>query len=59
MFNSTEHKVFLLINVKMTTVVGILAFISRINTKSENFKATHIFIFLAFFEQLKFQKQLN
>ena len=28
MFNSTEHKIFLLINVKMPTIVGILTFMS-------------------------------
>ena len=31
MLNSTEHEFFLLINVKMPTVVGILTFISRKN----------------------------
>ena len=28
-FNSTEHEFFLLINVKMPTIVGILTFMSR------------------------------
>ena len=32
-------KFILLINVKMPTIVGILTFISRINTTSESFKA--------------------
>ena len=34
----------LLINVKMPTIVGILAFISRINITSQCFKAGKIFI---------------
>ena len=43
MLNSSEHKFILLINVKMPTIVGILTFISRINT-SERFKARNFFI---------------
>ena len=35
MLNSVEHKFILLINVKMPTIVGILTFISMINTTSE------------------------
>ena len=31
MLNSAETKIYLLINVKMPTIVGILTFISRIN----------------------------
>ena len=31
MLNSAEHKIFLLINVKMPTIVGILTFISGKN----------------------------
>ena len=35
MLNSAEHEFILLINVKMPTIVGILTFISMINTTSE------------------------
>ena len=37
-------KFILLINVKMPTIVGILTFISMINTTSERLKARHFFI---------------
>ena len=30
--NSTEHEIYLLIHIKMPTIVGILTFISTINT---------------------------
>ena len=45
----------LLINVKMPTIVGILKFISMINTKSEGLKARNFFTFryFCFYEQLK------
>ena len=54
-------KFILLINVKMATIVGILTFISRINTASESFKARKIFTFqyFTFYEQLKFHAQLS
>ena len=44
----------MLINVKMPTIVGILTFISMINTTSECLKARNIFIlqYLSFCEQL-------
>ena len=46
MLNSTEQKkITMLINVKMPTVVGILTFISMINTTSEDLKARKVFIF--------------
>ena len=48
------------INVKMPTVVGILKFISMINTTSESLKARKVFIFqhiLNFYEQLKLHAQ--
>ena len=32
MFNSTKHEIFLPINVKLPTIVGILTFISRENS---------------------------
>ena len=38
-------KFILLINVKMPTVVGILTFISRINTPSKCIKEEKIFVF--------------
>ena len=43
----------MLINVKMPINVGILTFISIINTASESFKARKVFIFqhLSFYEQ--------
>ena len=41
MLNSTEHEIHSAhINVKMPTSVGILTFISRINTSYESLKAT-------------------
>ena len=49
-------KFILLINVKMPTIVGILTFISMINTTSERLKARHFIIwrYFSFYEQLKF-----
>ena len=46
-------------NVKMPTIVGILTFISRINTSSESLKARNTYIFqrFSFYEQLKFYAQ--
>ena len=32
MLNSTEHEIFLLIDVKMPTIVGILTFMSKKNS---------------------------
>ena len=32
MLNSAEHDIFLLINVKMPTIVGVLTFMSRKNS---------------------------
>ena len=54
-------KFSLLINVKMPTIVGILTFISRINTTSERLKARNFFIcwYFSFYEQLKFRAQLS
>ena len=47
-------KFIMLINVKMPTNVGILTFISMINTTSESLKAGKVFIFHHFtiYEQL-------
>ena len=50
-------RLIMLINVKMQTIVGILTFISMINTASESLKARWFFLFfsiLVFCEQLKF-----
>ena len=54
-------KFFMLINIKMPTIVGILTFISMINTASERLKARNIFIcwYLTFYEQLIFCAQLS
>ena len=55
-------KLIMLINVKMPTIVGILAFISMINTTSESLKARKVlFIFhhFSFYEQLKFHTELS
>ena len=41
-------KFILLINVKMSTVVGILTFISRINTTPERLQARNFFIYQYF-----------
>ena len=63
LFISTQMstKFILLINVKMPTIVGILTFISTINTTSERLKARHIFIcwYFSFHEQLKIDAQLT
>ena len=54
-------KFILLINVKMPTIVGILTFMSRINTTPERLKARNFFIcgYFSFYEQLKFHAQLS
>ena len=54
-------KFILLINVKMPTIVGILTFISRINTISKSLNARKISVFqhFGFYEQLKFYAQTS
>ena len=54
-------KSILLINVKMLKVVGILTFISMINTTSEGLKAKNYFIcrYFSFIEQLKVRAKLS
>ena len=54
-------KFIMLIYVKMPTIVGILTFISMINTESERLKARNFFIcqYFSFYEQLKFHAQLS
>ena len=51
----------LLIFVKTLTIIGILSFISMINTTSERLKATNFFIcqYFSFYEQLEFRAQLS
>ena len=48
-------------NVKMSTIVGILTFISRKNTSYESLKARNTYLFqrFSFYEQLKFYAQLS
>ena len=48
---------FLLINVNMPTILGILTFISMTDTASEKLKARNFFI--CFYEQLKLYAQLS
>ena len=50
-----------LINVKMPTIVGILTFISMINTTCESPKAINFIIclYFSFYEELKFRAQLS
>ena len=54
-------KFILLLNVKMPTIVGILTFISMINTTYERLKARNFFIcrYFSVYEQLKFRAQLS
>ena len=54
-------KLIMLKNVTMPTIVGILTFISVINTTSESLNANNFFIrrYLNFYEQLKFRAQLS
>ena len=54
-------KFILFINVKMPTIVGILTFISRINTISKRLKVRHFYIcrYFSFDGQLKFGAQLS
>ena len=61
MLNSAEHEIILLINVKMPTIVGILTFMSMMNTTFEGLKVRNFFIcqYFSFYEQLKFCAQLS
>ena len=54
-------KFIMLINVKMPTIVGILTFISRINTEPECFKVMKVFIFyyISFYKHLIVHTQLS
>ena len=54
-------KFILLINVKTPTIVGILTFISMINTTSERLRAINFFIcrYFSLYEQLEFRAKLS
>ena len=59
LLNSIEHKIYL-INVIMPTIVGILPFISIINTPPERFKARYFLIcrYFSFYERLSCSVEL-
>ena len=59
--NQLSTKFILLINVKMPKIVGILTFISMINTTSERLEARNFFIcrYFSLYEQLKFRAHLS
>ena len=61
MLNSAEHEIHPAHNVKMPTIVGILTFISMINTTSERLQARNFFNcrYFSFYEKLKFRAQLS
>ena len=61
MLNSAEHEIYPACKDKMPTIVGILTFISMINTTSERLKAKNFFIcqYFSLYEQLKFRTQLS
>ena len=54
-------KFIMLINDKMPTIVGILTFMSMINTTSESLKLRNVLIFyyLRLYSQLKLHAQLS
>ena len=54
-------KFIMLINIKMPTIVGILTFISMINTISQKLIAINFFIcrYFSFYVQYKFRAQLS
>ena len=61
MLNSAEHKIYPAHKFKMPTIIGILTFISIINTTSERLKAKYFFIcrYFIFYEQLKCSVELS
>ena len=61
MLNSAEQEIFLLINVKMPTIVGILTFMSRKNSILGLFEPVKKLNFLIFqtYEHLKLHAQLS
>ena len=60
-FMPNSGKFILLINVKMPTIVGILTYISMINTSYERLKPRNFFTFrcFGFYDELKFRAQLS
>ena len=56
MLNSAEHEIYPAYKYKMPTFVGILTFVSMINTASERLKTINLFIsqYFGFYEHLKF-----
>ena len=59
--NSAEHEIYPAHKCKNAHIVGILTFISMINTTFERLKATNILIcqYFSFYEHLKFRAQLS
>ena len=55
-FKSLSMKFIMLINVQMPTIVGILIFMSTINTTAEHLKAIKVFCFkhFRFYEHFEF-----
>ena len=55
------YNIFMLSSTEHETIVGILTFISMINTTSESLKARKVFIVqhFSFYEQLKFHAHLS
>ena len=55
--NSIQLEIILLINVKMSTIVGILTFKGMINTTSEMTKERNFLIcgYLSFYDQIEFR----
>ena len=49
MLNSAEHEIYPALNVKMPTIVGILTFISMINTTSKRTLETSSFVSIVVF----------
>ena len=58
MLISVDAKFILLINIKLPTIVGILTFISMIDTTPEQ-EISLFVVFFRFYEQLKFRTQLS
>ena len=60
-FKCTDVVFIMLINIKMSTNVGILTFISMIIATYESLEVKQVFIFqlYSFYEQLKYQVQLS
>ena len=61
MLNSAEDEIRSAQMLKCQQFVGILTFISRLNTTSERLNARHVFIcrYFSFYEQLKFRAKLS